>query len=74
MVRGVRRLQITLELVPDSDPICGSVRSGAASRSFTGWMQLITALEAAVQEDNARPGNAGCGGHPTTELNHVAED
>lgn len=71
---SVRRLHITLELVPGSDPICGSVRSEAATRSFTGWMQLITALEAAVQEDNANAGNAGGGVNTQTELNHGAED
>lgn len=47
----MRELHITLELVPDSDPIRGTVRDEAATRDFTGWMQLITALQAAIQED-----------------------
>jgi hypothetical protein len=46
-----RRLRLTLELDPDSEPIRGTVTDQGAQRSFTGWMQLVTAMQAAV--DNA---------------------
>jgi hypothetical protein len=49
----VRELHITLELVPGSDPIRGSVRGETATRAFTGWMQLITALQAAIEEEDS---------------------
>jgi hypothetical protein len=44
---------MTVELDPDSDPIRGSVSDDHAARSFTGWMQLVTALQAAI--DDAHP-------------------
>jgi hypothetical protein len=47
----VQALHITLQLVPGSEPIRGKVCGETATRSFTGWMQLITALQASIQED-----------------------
>lgn len=41
---------MTVELDPDSEPICGTVSDDQAARSFTGWMQLITALQAAIDD------------------------
>ncbi len=43
-----RRLRMTVELDPDSEPIRGTVCDENAARSFTGWMQLVTALQAAI--------------------------
>lgn len=64
-MRGVRELHITLELEPGTDPIRGNVRGETATRGFTGWMQLITALQAAVQEAQ--------GAHPSTSPNHTED-
>ena len=55
----MRRLQITLEVVPGSEPITGTVSAAATPRSFTGWMELITALQAAIQEDTTHPSERG---------------
>jgi hypothetical protein len=72
-VRRVRRLHITLELVPGSDPIRGSVSGETATHSFTGWMQLITVLQAAIEED-PHPTEPGSGADTSTYLNHTPED
>ena len=58
-------LHITLDLVPGSDPIRGTVRGETATRGFTGWMQLITALQAAVQEAQRA--------HASTYPNHTED-
>lgn len=47
---------MTVELDPDSEPIRGTVSDDHAARSFTGWMQLVTALQAAI--DDTRPDRA----------------
>jgi hypothetical protein len=70
----VQRLHITLELVPGSEPIHGSVTGGTATRSFTGWMQLITVLQAAIQEDRTHPSEPGYGAGSSAELDHTPED
>jgi hypothetical protein len=41
---------MTVELDPDSEPIHGTVSDENAARSFTGWMQLVTALQAAIDD------------------------
>ena len=71
---GVRELDITLELVPGSEPIRGNVRGATATRSFTGWMQLITALQAAIQEDQRQLGEPGGGAHTSPYPGDTAED
>jgi hypothetical protein len=43
-----RRLRVTIELDPDSEPIRGIISDEDAARSFTGWMELVTALQAAI--------------------------
>jgi hypothetical protein len=70
----VRRLHITLELVPGSEPIRGSVSGETANRNFTGWMQLITALQAAIEEDHSHRSEPGRGASTGTQLNHTPED
>jgi len=66
-VRSVEGLHITLELVPGSEPIRGNVCGETATRSFTGWMQLITALQASIQEDETHLSERGPGANPTRE-------
>ena len=73
-MRRVREPHITLELVPGSDPIRGTVRDGTATRRFTGWMQLISALQAAIQEGGSLPGEPGRGADASAYPNHTAED
>lgn len=68
-VRGVRQLHITLELVPGSEPIRGTVCSDTATRSFTGWMELISALQAVIEEDDPHPNGSGCGADMGTYIN-----
>ena len=46
LVRRQRRVAVDLD--PDSEPIRGVVFDDAVARSFTGWMQLVTALQAAI--------------------------
>ena len=70
----MRPLQITLELVPGSEPIRGSLSGETATRSFTGWMQLITALQAAIQEGPSQPSEPGRGANTRTDLSHTPED
>lgn len=41
---------MTVELDPDSEPIRGTVSHDNAARGFTGWMQLVTALQAAIDD------------------------
>ena len=73
-MRGVRTLHITLELVPGSDPIRGHVLGETATRSFTGWMQLITALQAAIEEGQSHPSEPGRGAHTSTYPTYTSED
>ena len=44
---------MTVELDPDSEPICGTVSDAHAARSFTGWMQLVTALQAVIDDPHS---------------------
>jgi hypothetical protein len=78
-VRSVRGLQITLELVPGSEPIRGRVCGETATRSFTGWMQLITVLQACIEEDQTHLSDTGHGGETSTytdapEDGHVTKE
>jgi hypothetical protein len=67
-------VQITLELAPGSDPIRGTVRGETATRGFTGWMQLISALQAAIEEGHSLPSEPARGAHASTYPNHTSED
>jgi hypothetical protein len=60
--------------VSDSEPIRGSISGNAATRSFTGWMQLITALQGAIQEGDTDPGEPGSGADTSTIHDHTAEN
>jgi hypothetical protein len=66
-VRSVQSLHIMLELVRGSEPIRGSVRGETATRSFTGWMQLITALQASIEEDETHLSEPGSGANTARE-------
>ena len=47
-------LSVTVELEKDADPISGSVSEAAGQRrSFSGWLELIAALQRA--RDEGRP-------------------
>lgn len=37
-----------VEMDPDSEPIRGTVSDEQSVRSFTGWMELVTALQATI--------------------------
>ena len=60
-------LHITLELIPGSDPIRGNVRGETATRSFTGWMELISALQASIEEDETHLSESGPGANTARE-------
>jgi hypothetical protein len=69
-VPGVRRLHITLELVPGTDPLRGHVRGETATRGFTGWMQLITALQAVIEQDQTDLSTPGRSAAPSARPDH----
>jgi len=46
MRRGTAHLELAIDV--DSDPITGSVSNGShLAEPFTGWMELVAAIEAA---------------------------
>lgn len=46
MRRGTAHLELAIDV--DSDPITGSVSNGSKlGQPFTGWMELVAAIEAA---------------------------
>ena len=46
MARATRHLELAIDI--DSDPISGSVSNGTRrSQAFTGWVELVEAIEAA---------------------------
>jgi hypothetical protein len=67
-------LQITLELVPGSEPIRGTVCGETATRTFTGWMQLVTALQALIEEDETHLSEPGRGATPSVYPDSTPED
>ena len=50
------RVDLTLELAPETDPPSGRILVGALSHPFTGWLGLAVALQAAI--DDGRETNA----------------
>jgi hypothetical protein len=70
----VQTLHITLELVPGADPLRGRVCGETATRGFTGWMQLITALQAAIEEDQTHPSKPGRSATPSAYPDHAPDD
>jgi hypothetical protein len=57
VARTTRHLELSIEV--DSDPISGSVSNGAhGSRPFSGWIELVGAIEA-VRSPVAAPGGSG---------------
>jgi hypothetical protein len=47
---------VTVEVEPGSDPISGRISDEQGTRPFTGWLELATALQAAL--DRSDPGPA----------------
>jgi hypothetical protein len=61
--RATTHLELAIEL--GSDPITGSVSHGASrSQAFSGWIELVAAIEAARQS-GARVGGSGEAGVKT---------
>ncbi|MBV9804148.1 MAG: hypothetical protein JO130_13195 [Solirubrobacterales bacterium] len=57
-MRATRHLELAIDI--DSDPITGSFSRGAEnSRPFTGWIELVAAIEAARSSEHPAggPGN-----------------
>jgi hypothetical protein len=47
MREGDPELEITLRVVPEAEPITGSVGAGGGdSRWYVGWLELMAAVEA----------------------------
>lgn len=56
MGRETAHLDLTINV--DSDPITGSVSNGARGpRPFTGWIELVAAIEAARNQGTAVRGS-----------------
>ena len=67
-----RRGRMIVEMDADSEPIRGTVSDEQSARSFTGWMQLVTALQATICDTPPEPrgcervasSNEAAGAHP----------
>jgi hypothetical protein len=46
---GEGTLRLALELIPGREPIEGSLQGSGWSRAFAGWLELITAIESALE-------------------------
>ena len=67
VARSVATLQLSIEV--DSEPISGSVSSGAhGAESFNGWIELAAAIEAARI---AAPDGGGLGGTGVKTLGRI---
>lgn len=54
-MRATRHLELAIHI--DSDPITGSLTHGAeSSRPFTGWIELVAAIEAARSSEHPAEG------------------
>lgn len=47
-------IAIALEFTDGADPISGQLRQEGGARPFTGWLELVAALESALAESSAR--------------------
>ncbi len=57
MTRETRHLELAIDI--DSDPISGSVTNGAhRSQPFSGWIELVAAIEAVRSSGHALNGSA----------------
>ena len=57
MERATTHLELAIEV--DSDPISGSVGNGAhRSQPFSGWIELVAAIEAVRSSAHASSGSA----------------
>ena len=45
---GSETREVTLEIEPDSDPICGRLWHDGDSQTFCGWLELADALRTAL--------------------------
>lgn len=50
-----RRVVLTVEIEPDSEPIRGAVRGTDGARPFHGWIQLTELIEAARRTRQEAP-------------------
>ena len=55
----LQRVDLTLELVPASDPPSGRILVGKHSHPFSGWLGLSLALEAAIDEGRGQTATEG---------------
>jgi hypothetical protein len=56
VTRETRHLQLAIDV--DSDPISGSVTNGAhRSQPFSGWIELVAAIEAVRSTGHASTGS-----------------
>lgn len=47
--------RVTVEVDPDGEPIAGRVQNDREpSRPFTGWLELLAALEAALRPNESQ--------------------
>lgn len=63
MTRATAHLELSIDV--DSDPISGSLSNGSyGARPFTGWIELVAAIEAARSSVQGA-GGSGEGGSET---------
>jgi hypothetical protein len=61
MMRATRHLELAIDV--DSDPITGSFSHGAQrSQPFTGWIELVAAIEAARSSEHPTHGPGSANG------------
>jgi len=60
---GSETREITLEVEPDSDPICGRLRHDGGTHTFCGWLELADALRIAL---HAAPDRGGASPTPAS--------
>lgn len=55
MIPAVEPLCLVLEVAPNREPVEGSILFGPGeARAFTGWMELVAALESVIEGRDPR--------------------
>jgi hypothetical protein len=65
--RATAHLQLAIDV--DSEPISGSVSNGAnGTQPFSGWIELVAAIEAARSSGSETDGSGAAGGQTLGSL------
>jgi hypothetical protein len=55
-MRKTDTIRVSLEVDPDSEPIGGRVTVAEQIQGFTGWVELVAAIEAARKRESTSRG------------------